>query len=121
MKNYSFIVLVLLTSCGIGMAYERKISKGYYLIATDAKEDLGISRELKNGGYIGRIPERVLRYSVVNDTLIFARATKGYYVLNTTHDHDFAETQDVVVGPMDQETFNRDWSSKYRFKFISPK
>lgn len=121
MKYWSIIVLSLvLAYCNINMAYEKQILKKYYLVATDIKEQLGISRQLESGDYIGRIPQTVQEYAVVNDTLIFARTTKGYYILNTAHDHDFAEVKDVVIGPLDRATFIRDWSNKYSIKFSSP-
>jgi hypothetical protein len=121
MKYWPVIALsIVIASCNINMAYEQRISGKYYLIATDTKEQLHISRKLETGDYIGRIPERVQGYAVVNDTLIFARTTKGYYVLNTAHDDDFAEVKDVVIGPIDQATFNRDWSNKYTIRFTSP-
>ena len=119
MKYWSFIVL-LVASCNLNMAYEKRITKGYYLIATDAMDQLDISRELETGDYIGRIPAIVRAYAVVNDTLIFARTTAGYYVLNTARDHDFAEVEDVVVGPLDQATFKRNWLNQYNVKFKSP-
>lgn len=118
--KYLSVITLLLASCNINMAYEKQISGRYYLIATDTKEQLDISRKLENGGYIGRIPARVQGYAVINDTLIFARTTGGYYVLNTVHDHDFAEVKDVVIGPLDRATFIHDWSNKYSIKFISP-
>ncbi len=119
MKYWPVVIIFFVASCQIGMAYKKQIWKKYYLIAPNAKEQLKISRKLENGDYIGRIPERVMEYGIVNDSLIFARTTKGYYVLNTANDHDFAEVKDVVVGPIDQRTFNQEWSNKYDIKFIS--
>jgi hypothetical protein len=101
------------------MIVEEKILKPYYLTATDNKEELKISRKLENGDYIGRIPSRVKEYAVVNDTLIFARTSNGYYVLNTTRDHDYSEVKDVVIGPLDRATFNNNWSKKYIINFIT--
>ncbi len=46
MKYFLFITL-LLASCNINMAYEKQIAKRYYLIATDAMDQLDISRALE--------------------------------------------------------------------------
>ena len=120
MRYWPIIIVVFLTSCILDFVYEKRIIKNYYLIAVDSMDQLEISLKLKNGDYIGRIPEKVQQYAVMSDTLIFARTTNGYYILNTTNDHDFAEVKDVVIGPVDQATFNRDWLNKHTVNFISP-
>jgi hypothetical protein len=118
------IVLAIFLSFGCSdFAYEQKIYKNYYLIGMDTKTDISISLKLKSGDFIGRI-EWVKQYAVVNDSLIFARsldtANKSvFYILNMNRDYEIAKIENVLIGPIDSETFNNYWAKKYKVYFVS--
>ncbi len=121
-KYFILLPIVLLFSCS-DFAYEKKIVGNYYLIGVDTKTDISISLKLKSGDFIGRI-EWVMQYAVVNDSLIFARsldtANKSvYYILNMNKDFDVAKIENIIIGPIDSETFNNYWAKKFKIKFIS--
>jgi hypothetical protein len=114
--------IILFLGC-TGFVYEKKIYKDYYLIGIDTKTNLSISLKLKSGDYIGRI-ERVKQYAIIDDSLIFAKsidtANKSvYYVLNMKKDFDVAKTEDIIIGPLDSETFIDSWAKKYKINFVS--
>jgi hypothetical protein len=121
-KYFILLSIVLFLRCS-DFAYEQKIVGNYYLIGVDTKTDISISLKLKSGDFIGRI-ERVKQYTVVNDSLIFARsldtANKSvYYILNMNKDFDVAKIENIIIGPIDSETFNNYWAKKFKIKFIS--
>ncbi len=121
-KYFILLPIVLFFSCS-DFVYEQKIVGNYYLIGVDTKTDISISLKLKSGDFIGRI-EWVKQYAVVNDSLIFARsidtANKSvYYILNMGRDFETAKIENVLIDPIDSETFNNYWAKKYKINFVS--
>lgn len=114
--------VILFFGC-TGFAYEKKIYKDYYLIGIDTKTDLSISLKLKTGDYIGRI-EHVKQYAIVDDSLIIGMSVDAvnksvYFILNINKDFDVAKTEDIIIGPIDSETFINSWAKKYKINFVS--
>ena len=108
------------------MAYEKEISKNYYLISVNDKRNISISRKLGSGDFIGRVTH-VTEYAIDDDdSLLFVKTNdslnknnNNYYVLNMAKDYDYANIKDVVIGPLDSLGFTNNWMRKYKVKFVS--
>ncbi len=63
-------------SCGLNI--EKEIKHPYYLISTDINSDTNISIKLADGNYIGRIPNKVIEYTL-----------EGNYILAKQQDYNY--------------------------------
>lgn len=111
-KSICFFIFgaLLGTSCFWFVAYHEQINDKYYLGATDTLDQMSVWYDLGDGG-IGRIGETVFsvgwdeRYIIAKQHPLNQRAITNYYILDMAKDDAFADPEESVIGPLDEEDF----------------
>lgn len=128
MKNNNLVftvfplIFLFVISCHT-FSYEKKIADKYYLIGVDTKDNLTISRKLRNGDYIGRVPAKVLRYGIRDSFIIAESLHKGairYYIVNMQQDSEYAHENIFLIGPLTESEFNQEWRSRLNVNLKKP-
>lgn len=87
---FVFCFINFLSSCGDMFAYKKNIYGNYYIIQGDGENDISLDYKVTEGGYVQRIPARIIEYVVLSDSLIIAKSQQGaeilYYILDIKKD-----------------------------------
>ncbi len=111
LKVLYLVIILYSISCGDGIfSYNKNISGKYYLVESEVQNIYSICYRTGGGDYIGRIPENVIEYAVVPDSLFVAKSFQNgsiYYYLNKTNqDSDYAHEDEFLIGPLNELKFN---------------
>jgi len=106
---FAFCFIYFLSSCGDMFAYKKNIYGNYYLVEGDAESDISLNYKVTKGGFVQRVPARIIEYAILGDTLIIAKSMQGeeifYYVLDITKDSAFADEKSYLTGPLNEDGF----------------
>jgi hypothetical protein len=103
------ICAIALGGCGgIGLAYEKKLSGNYALVATDVLEQMDVSKMLPSGSALGVIPATVFAVGWDNNFIIakqhpndaphhIDKSVANFYILRVI--------DGSLTGPLDESAF----------------
>jgi hypothetical protein len=116
----------LLSSCGDMFAYKKNIYGNYYLIEGDAENDISLDYKVTQGGFVQRVPARIIEYAVFADSLIVVKSKQDaevfYYVVDIKKDSAYAEEKSYLTGPLKESEFYKLWKEpKANLNFIKVK
>ncbi len=111
LKSLYLVIIISSISCGDGISNNIKnISGKYYLVESEVQNIYSICYRTAGGDYTGRIPENVIEYAVVPDSLIVAKSFQNgsiyYYLIKTNQDSDYAHEDAFLIGPLNEKKFN---------------
>ncbi|MBS1759622.1 MAG: hypothetical protein JST23_05790 [Bacteroidetes bacterium] len=131
LKNILAVVFVFyfmncLSSCGDMFGYKKNIYGNYYLLEGDAENDISLNYKVTQGGFVQRVPARIIEYSILADSLIIAKSKQGaeilYYVIDVKKDSTYADEKSYLTGPFKEDGFYNWWKgTKENFDFIKVK
>ena len=85
-----------------------------YVVAwIDVGDNITLSYDLGKGGFIGRVDRRVIavgsnkKYVVAKQNPTGRGTTINYYIIDRAKDHTYANTGDVVIGPLSEAEFEK--------------
>jgi len=92
---FAFWCINFLSSCGDMLAYKKNIYGNYYLLEGDAENDISLNYKVTKGGFVQRVPARIIEYAILADSLIIAKSKQGaeifYYVVDIKKDSAYAD------------------------------
>ncbi|HMI61454.1 MAG TPA: hypothetical protein VK518_11105 [Puia sp.] len=119
------IISTFFSSCGDIFDYQEKIVRNYYLTEIDSRKSLSIGYRV-GGGFLTKVPPRVLAYCIVGDSLLIAKTKddinndEKIYIINMRKDSDAAKPENyLVVPPMSVVKYKSEWEKVLHAKFIS--
>lgn len=123
---FAFCFINFLSSCGDMFAYKKNIYGNYYLIEGDVENDISLDYKVAEGGFVQRVPARIIEYVVIADSLIVAKSKQGtevlYYVVDIKKDSTYADAKSYLTGPLKEDDFNNWWKGeKANLNFIKVK
>lgn len=121
-KTILIIILVFCFSCGDIFSNKKNIFGKYYLIESDVKWNFSICYKTRDGDYIGRVPQKIVEYAVIADSLIVAKSIQKeksilFYIVKIKQDSDYASEVDFLIGPITEMKFNDEYKKKMNIKF----
>lgn len=110
LKVLYLVIILSSISCGDIFSNIKNITGNYYLVETDVQDIYTICYRTAGGDYTGRIPENVIEYAVVPDSLIVAKSFQNgsiyYYLIKTNQDSDYVHDEEYLIGPLNEMKFN---------------
>lgn len=97
---------LLLSACGAGFVYEKRLSGKYGLIAVDVLEQMALCEMLPSGGGVGVINETVFAVGWDESHIIAKQHPAGNKSI--THFYILRVSDGTVTGPMDEKTFTKE-------------
>jgi hypothetical protein len=128
MNKYLFAagLLLLMNISSCGFAYVKHVTKKYYIIGVDTKEDLGLSYKLGSGDFIGKAPGQLIQYGY-NDTILVAKTHEhnssrpSYYIIDMTKDSELEHEEIFRIGPISEEDFTLIWKRRLQIELKNVK
>ena len=117
---FSLIIVAFLSSCDRLWLDKYWRSERYVLLAIDAKSQMALSFDLKNGTALGLVGPTVFSIGADDKFIVvkqhpatdqfatsFDRSVTNYFVVERSQSSEFKERQKRVRGPMKKEVFER--------------
>jgi hypothetical protein len=115
---------VLFSSCGF--VYKKHVIGKYYLIGVDTEDDISLSYKLSSGGFVGRVPAKIIAYGYKDSLLVtksmeYQNSYPTYYIINMNRDSEYAHEEVFRIGPIKESDYNKGWKDKLRVSFEAVK
>lgn len=118
-KNIIYVLLTMemLYSCQ-DLVFEKKVVDEYYLIATDAMEDMSLCYKFGSGSYVGVVDQSVFAVGFNSQFLIIKqhpftfpdsinRNKTNYYIITIKNIKSKYKAKESLIGPLNEKEFSK--------------